>query len=550
MHRASLLLLALLACRAGLGVGLAARLPAWEAYDEPFHFAYAAQIARQGTLPDSSNPMHIHPPAYYALVAAFMWLSGSHQTPLAAPDHNWYLYEGNGGINFALPPRTAEQRSTERDLIAARLFTALFALLGVALTWRAARAVGLSAPFALIGTLFFACHPQALFSSSTLNNDAASLLSGALIAWSLVVSIEQRSGRLALLALLLSGLGSFFKLSSLPLAMAAYLALILCVSWRRALVYALIGAIVIVLSALNLQAMGALLPFAIEINGQAAPIAVWQRLTSELGGLLLGEALQHGALSAFGVFGWGTVKLPLWMIAALWLGTLSGALGVVRLWHRRAIWVLSSAWIALMLSGLALSLLYYNAQLLNSRYLLPSLAAWSIVLAMGWRALGSVGRFVGAGTVCGMLGLSAWLSLGGLEAFYAPPIEFVTPSGGGTPLTAEIKLHAYEVLSPTVRGGEPLEVALTWGAEGRIDEHYTLRLAFIGADGNIYGWLYTFHGAGRYPTGTWRAGTAFREVYRVPIRHDVPAPSIGYVQVMLVELKRAILLDAVPIAVH
>lgn len=97
-------ILALLLCRAALGISMAARLPAWEAYDEPFHFAYAAQIARQGTLPDSSNPMRIHPPAYHALIAAFMWLSGSAQTPLAPPDHNKYFYEATAASTSPCPP--------------------------------------------------------------------------------------------------------------------------------------------------------------------------------------------------------------------------------------------------------------------------------------------------------------------------------------------------------------------------------------------------------------------------------------------------------------
>ncbi|PJF31728.1 MAG: hypothetical protein CUN51_01955 [Candidatus Thermofonsia Clade 1 bacterium] len=551
VRRLTPLIIAVLLCRAAFGIGVAMRTPAWEAQDEPFHFAYAAQIARQGTLPDSNNPMHIHPPAYHALVAAFMWLSGSTQTPLAPPDHNWYFYEGNGGINFALPARTLEQRSTERDLIAARLFTAILAIVGVAVVWRTARRAGLKAPFALIGTLFFACHPQALFSSSTLSNDAAALLIGALIIWSVVAAMQRRSARLALLGLGLSGVGNLFKLNILPLTIAACLALALCLSWRRAVGYALISAAMLGLGTLIIRETGILLPFAAEVGGRAAPLALWERLQSDLGGVLFREALQHGALSAFGVFGWGTVRLPLWTVGALWLGALIGTIGIARLWRVRLLWALISACGALVIAAAALSLLYYNPQLLNSRYLLPSLAAWAILLALGWSALSKIGRYAGTGTVCGMVALSAWLGWGGLAAVYAPPIQFVAvPEGQSIALMPEISLRSYEVLSPSVRGGESLEVALIWAADGDISENYTLRLAFVGADGNIYGWLYTFHGAGRYPTGVWRAGTAFREVYRVPIRSDVPVPSAGYLQVMLVELEHAILLDSIPISVR
>lgn len=543
-------ILALLLCRAALGISMAARTPAWEAYDEPFHFAYAAQIARQGTLPDSSNPMRIHPPAYHALIAAFMWLSGSAQTPLAPPDHNKYFYEGNGGINFALPARTPEQHSTERDLIAARLFTALLALIAVAVVWRAARLAGLSAPLSLIGTAVFAYYPQALFSSSTLNNDAASLMLGALIVGCLVGAAQRRSGGFAVAAFALSGLGSFFKLNILPLALAACLTATLCLSWRRAIGLLLIGATLLGLIAFTLRDSGVLLPFAVEVGGQAALPALWQRLRGELGGVLLGEALRYGALSAFGSFGWGTVKLPVWLIAVLGLGALVDGIGAARLWRTQLFWALIGVCGSLVISALTLSLLYYNPQLFNSRYLLPSLAAWALLMALGGQALGRVGRWAGASVACGLFGLSAWLSLGGLAAIYAPPIQVVDFSTGGVTLTPEISLRAYEVLSPSVQGGESLEVALTWAAESAIESNYTLRLAFIGADGAIYGWLYTFHGAGRYPTAVWRPKTAFREVYRLPLRRDVPAPSIGYVQVLLVEVESAVLLGDAPISVR
>jgi hypothetical protein len=545
------LLLSLLLCRAALGIGMAIRTPAWEAYDEPFHFAYAAQLARQGTLPDSGNPMHIHPPAYHALIAAFMQLSGSLETPLAPPDHNWYFYAGSGNPNFALPARTAEQRSTQRDLIAARLFTALIALIAAAVTWRTARAARLNASLAFCATVFFACHPQALFSGSTLNNDAAAMWIGALIAWCLVAAAQGRRARFALTALALSIFGSAVKLSVLPLSVAAALALVFSGKLRQWLGYALLSGALIAVGAFAAGGSDLLLPFAAQVHGQMAPLAIWGRLGSPLGALLLGDALRYGATSAFGIFGWGTIQLPSWTQGALWLGVLIGALGIWRVRCKRTLWTLLSASLSAIAAALALSLLYYNGRLLSARYLLPSLAAWAIALALCWRALGRLGAYTALGMACALLALSAWLAYGGLAAYYAPPIQFVAVSqADGTPLSDSISLRAYEVLSPSVRGGESVVVALTWQAERAIHQNYTLRLAFIGADGELYGWLYTFHGNGLYPTTAWRAGTAFREVYRVPIRRDVPAPSIGHVQVMLVEAQSAVLLSAAPIRVH
>lgn len=551
MRRLPLICLALLLCRAAVGFAVALATPPWEAYDEPFHFAYAAQLARQGTLPDSSNPMHIHPPAYYAVIAAFMVLSGSTQTPIAPPDHNLYFYEGNGGINFALPARTAEQGSTARDLLAARLCTALFALIAVALTFRAARAAGLTAALALSAAALFAFYPQYLFSSSTLNNDAAAALFGALIVWLLAESVRRRAAAFAAAALVLSILGSAFKLNVLPLAAAACLALALCLNWRRLILVLLISGGALVLGLLVLGRLGILLPFAAEVGGQAAPLAAWRTLTGELGGALLSDALRYGAESAFGIFGWGTLRLPLWVNAALWLCALSALIGLGHLWRRRLVWVLLSACGVLGAAGLALSLLYYNGQLLNSRYLLPSLAAWVLLLALGWDALGKTGRRLAVGAAFALIALGVWLPYGWLAPSYAPPIQFVAaPSAEGTLLTPTIRLRAYEALSAEVRGGETVALALTWQAEGVIHENYTLRLAFIGMDGGGYGWLHTFHGAGLYPTSAWQAGTAFREVYFLPVRRDVPAPSVGYVQVTLVEAGVSALLEALPIQVR
>lgn len=551
MRRLLPLTLAVLMLRAALGIGMALRAPAWEAYDEPFHFAYAAQLARQGTLPDSSNPMHIHPPAYHALIAAFMRFSNSADTPLAPPDHNWHFYAGSGNPNFALPARTAEQRSTQRDLIAARLFTALLALIAVASTWRAARIVRLSPLLALSATVFFAFHPQALFSGSTLNNDAAATLIGAFIALYLVAAIQWRSAHLAFIALALSNAGSAVKLNVLPLGVAAGLALVFSSKPRRLIGYALLSGALMASGALIAHKLDVSLPFAAQVHGQAAPLAVWQRLHSTFGALLLSDALRYGAASAFGVFGWGTLHLPSWIHLALWIGVMVSALGAWRLWRNRLWWTLLSACLSSVLAALALSLLYYNGKLLNGRYLLPSLAAWTLILALSWRSAGKIGRGVAVGMACALLGLSAWLTYSGIAAYYMPPIQFVaTTAETGIELTPEISLRAHEVLSPSVRGGESAIVALTWQAEQAIGENYTLRLAFIGADGAIYGWLYTFHGNGLYPTSAWQAGRAFREVYRVPVRSDVPVPSIGYIQVMLVEPQRAVLLDSTPIHVR
>jgi hypothetical protein len=545
------LLLALLVCRAAAGFAVALATPPWEAYDEPFHFAYAAQLARQGTLPDSANPMHIHPPAYYALLAAFMVLSGSTQSPIAPPDHNLYFYEGDGGINFALPARTAEQHETARDLLAARLFTGLFALLAVALAFRAARAAGLSATLSLSAAALFAFYPQYLFSSSTLNNDAAAALIGALIVWLLVESVRRRTARFALAALVVSIVGSIFKLNVLPLAAAACFGLALRLSWRRLIRVLLISGGGLVLGLLLLGSLGILLPFAAEVHGQAAPLAVWRTLTGELGSALLSDALRYGVESAFGIFGWGTLRLPLWVNAALWLCVLSALIGYRRLWRRRLVWLLLSACAVLGAAGLALSLLYYNGQLLNSRYLLPSLAAWVLLLALGWDALGKVGRRLSMGAALALMGLGVWLPYGGLSPSYAPPLRFAAPpTPEGSLLTPTIRLRASEVISAEVRGGEAVALALTWQAEGVIRENYTLRLAFIGADGGGYGWLHTFHGAGLYPTSAWQAGTAFREVYYLPVRRDVPAPSVGYVQVTLVEAGISVLLEGLPIQVR
>ncbi|MCE7949363.1 MAG: hypothetical protein DYG88_18240 [Chloroflexi bacterium CFX4] len=551
MRHLLVLLLFLLLCRAAVGFAVALATPPWEAYDEPFHFAYAAQLAQQGTRPDSTNPMHIHPPAYYTLLAAFMVLSGSAQTPIAPPDHNLYFYEGNGGINFALPARTAEQHRTVHDLIAARLFTALFALIAVSLTFRAACAAGLPTALTLSAAALFAFYPQYLFSSSTLNNDAAAVLIGALIVWLLVESVRRRAARFALAALVLSIIGNAFKLNVLPLAAAACFGLALCLSWQRLMHMLIIGGGVLVLGLLLLSNMGILLPFAAEVHGQAAPLAVWQALTGELGGALLSDALRYGVESAFGIFGWGTLRLPLWVNALLWLCVLSALIGLGRLWRQRLVWLLLSACAVLCAAGLALSLLYYNGQLLNSRYLLPSLAAWMLLLAFGWNALGKVGRRLGVGAALTLICLGVWLPYGWLSPSYAPPLRFAAaPTSEGILLTPTIRLRAYETLSAAVRGGETVALALTWQAEGVIHENYTLRLAFIGADGGGYGWLHTFHGAGLYPTAAWQAGTAFREVYALPVRRDVPAPSVGYVQVTLVEAGVSVLLEGLPIQVR
>ena len=97
-------LLLLLAARLALGLAYSQVVPAWEAYDEDGHFAYAHFLAAHHNLVLPANDPEaaqiwekFQPPLYYDLIAPLVRLFEREPT-FQSPALNPYLAKGDAGL--------------------------------------------------------------------------------------------------------------------------------------------------------------------------------------------------------------------------------------------------------------------------------------------------------------------------------------------------------------------------------------------------------------------------------------------------------------------
>lgn len=359
-------LAAIILWRWGVGAQISLAVPAWEAYDEPGHFAYAVTLATTGRLPErpdtvrptsaAETPERIQPPLYYALIALALSASNTDVSNFQYPDPNPYFYFGAGNPNYALhrDPPTPAQAEIERALRFSRLWSLLLTLPGVAFAYRAARThfssgtgdnVGRTA--AIFAALVVAIWPQALFSGSMVTNDSLIFTFSTAATW-LILRVAWERGaeatalrsaetqpsllpapRLAsdlkiiqrkatvwdwFMIATVIGLGMLVKLNML-LMLVPFGVLVLARSSRRQAWrwLGLAAAGTVGLLALLATSESILLPFR-EVThlGESMLGAMWNSLTTN-GVNLIWAAFTYLMYSGFGLFGWGSVPFPTWM---------------------------------------------------------------------------------------------------------------------------------------------------------------------------------------------------------------------------------------------
>ncbi len=394
MSRTETTLLALILAGYLLVAGLFAALtPPWQAPDEPAHYNYIAQIARDGCCP---------------VIAPGDWQS-DYQAQLTrerfAPallgrldtiqyeDHQPPLYYLLGSMVFKL---------ADGSLTALRLLSALIGAGVVLCAWGVGRALLPDRPAArLAAVALVAFLPQHVAVLASVNNDA---LAGLVVGLGLWLSVSHAQGGPARPWALgvVAGVGLLTKISTLLLLPVMALALLL--RWRadrgrpaslaRALAGLLIPALALggVWIARNLAVYG--FPDLFGLRAHDAVVAGQLRtadLIAQIGaGEYLRRALQTTFNSFWGQFGWMALPLPDWiyaLIAALLLAALAGlAAGWAGRERPPAPETLAGALVlaaAVLLAVLAYA--YYNTEFVQfqGRYLYPGLSPLALALALG-----------------------------------------------------------------------------------------------------------------------------------------------------------------------
>lgn len=380
--------------------------PAWQAPDEPAHYNYIAQVARDGCCPK------IEPADWDS--AYLEQLKSSHFAPetlgnllnVQYEDHQPPLYYLLQAPVFSL---------TGGSLVALRLFSVLMGAGIVLCTFATSIVLMPDRPQVALGAAaLLAFLPQHVAVVASVNNDSLSNLIIAMTLLACVLYMKGQDVRPWQFGLLV-GLGMLTKVSTLILVPLVCLTLLLRwwqlppqVRWYRLLarMVAYFAVPVLVLGGIwwvhSMNVYG--FPDLFGLRQHDRVVTDQPRtadLIAQIGfGQYLGRAVQTSFNSFWGQFGWMALPLPDWMYRVI-LGLMVICLSGVAVQNfvrddppapdavpatKRIIWLLPTALIVLAV----LAYFYYNTVFLQlqGRYMFTGLIAFAIVMSVGldaWR---------------------------------------------------------------------------------------------------------------------------------------------------------------------
>jgi 4-amino-4-deoxy-L-arabinose transferase-like glycosyltransferase len=539
-------------------------------------------------------PVYYAPPLYYvlgALLVADLDTDGFDAGVVPNPNwaRGWAPTPGRSPENKHIYVHTAAQRPPYAGWAMAMLRLRVFSLLlggatvvgvyALARTLWSARSISLGGvtgqSWVLATTALVAFNPAFLFVTVGVTNDALliALSTWAFLLMARIVSgeVSHRWGSVALLGVLL-GLGTLTKQSALALLPVAALAVVWGArSPRRALqgLFLCFGLVTLIAGwwyVHNTLAYHDPLGF----QPHQAPTEDWQPPLS-----LLVRQMGQALRGYWAVFGWGLILVePLvYIISAAF--SLIGLLGWLRrparethlktAQERRVVVILALGGL-LNLIGLLLWLLRTSAP--YGRLLFPSLGPLASLLVLGWqRWLGRRHGRLFAWAVVLMLGLFAvivpWRYL---RPAYASPVVSPPAAGEATPLNARfdvrdvgaassaetLRLLAYHMSSATARPGDQVTLILFWQTTAPLESPPSDGPSGAPSNGRPAGAPLTvfvqlapqypedrvagvddYLGTSRYPSQVWQPGETIRQVHRLRLPEDAPAPVLYWFNVGL-----------------
>lgn len=308
-----------------LGIGYSLLMPIWEAPDEPAHYHLAWRIARKGMYaPLNINYEANQPRAYYYVGSLVIRALDS-----VDPRYSDYILPREYIYNIRVPERRFEWNDENYRFLfgvyTLRWINLVFGGLALWLNWKTFKSITPDKPpLALAALALAGLTPQYLHIMSSVNNDAAGTLSGAILLYLAVKISDTGNIRLtitsAILAILLP-LTS--KLTALPVG-AAVLTMI-AVKWlkdsRRKRWLTMFGSIL-------LLGAGLVYLFLPNVRPSAASEIAWRLFSfHERAWTLeyLTSTFNQILATYWGQVGWLAVGLPAWSIILL---TALGFLGI------------------------------------------------------------------------------------------------------------------------------------------------------------------------------------------------------------------------------
>ncbi len=542
--------------------------PLWEAPDEPSHFHYLCYLLDQKTLPtpESGFDTWHHPPLFYLIAAlAVSDVELSDYINWRRPNPKSFIVDQTNPTNS--PPgiqlHSVRELPPYQDIPLAvhrlRWLNVLFGAVSVVAAYLLSKKIFPLQTWLAVGAAsVVAFNPQFLFTSASLNNDAAvtAAFSLGLLPAIAIVQGDHRWQKFATLGVL-AGVSVLFKQSGLALLGVAG-AVILWTSWQSRRFQNLFKwsawvGIPFVLLTGPFYLRNTLLygdPFAYKMHRAVHPPTGARTLWEVIGSAKMLNRLHQ---TFWGYFGWANLPLPETVFKILFLVYLLALLGLA-IWfgwgrNRWAKPAGGAATVVLLLLATGIAcvipvryIMTFGAFGMQGRYFFPMIAALGLVVSLGfysllpgrWRSLPVIGLSLG------LFALAAWAPAHIIQPAYpylgdAPAILNTRQVERSDDFGGVIELAGYSA-NPNEKTGQ-LRLTLFWRTVSIPQQDYTVFVHLLNpADGALLSQDDRRPLDGDFPTNLWRPGDVMRTTHTLALP-KAPAPVLYILEVGLYNWK-------------
>jgi len=546
-------LIALITVFVILGVVYSVVVPLWEAPDETTHFGYIAHLVKTRSLPVQQigvlDEAH-QPPLYYA-VAALVASVADFDDPTGAFQPNpQFIWARQGGVEHNVAfHRTAETfpyRGIALAVHLARWVSIIAGAVTVACTYAIARHVFPETRcLALLAAALTAFNPQFLFISSSVSLDGMTAMTCTLALWQLIRTLEQpfRWQRWALTGIC-CGLAVLSKPSAFVVGLTAGGLLLLSAIRHRSRSLLWRGALALGIAFLLVSGWWFVRNWLLygDPLGWRTFLANWT-VVQRHSMVKWNDVCRFFTTqfqSYWARFGWMTIPVPKWtyqlLLAVCGLSLLGWG---IWLWRRR--WRLLREPQALSLIALILfptlqeafqfrSIFTFDASWYQGRYLFPSIAALSILLAAGlWNLTSNwTARSVSAAVGAGLLLLATIVPIWVIRPQYVTPTlakwqVWTLPHHSDVTFGERIRLLGYRVERAESPHQPTTILTLYWQAAQHPDLDYSAFVHLLSEAGELVAQCDAGLGSDQnYPTSAWWTGDIIPSQHTLTLPPDLP----------------------------
>jgi len=563
-----------------LGLGYSTLTPIFENSDETLHYPYIKHLADGNGLPVAApgqlwNQEATQPPLYYAIVAAStFWIDTTNLPDYLQYNPHWLFTEVRAVINdnqnrvLHGPMDAFPYRQTALAIQIGRWWSLLFGVITVICSFYIFRQLyPKSLALTVTATALTALTPQFIRVSATVSNDS---LSAALAAAAVLLALKftqpahmaLAKGRRtalnfnhnhALLLGLLAGLALLTKLSSLTtfflVAFILFWRLLFLGElhqrpWLKLAGWLLLAAAVTVLLNgwylwRNYQLYGEWLATETHLNlagrGYLSLPQIWA----------LRDEIQR---AYWATFGWGQIRPPEWVFAALRIFTTVGLASLLvaivtrlaqgnknrplplNLAHINLEHIIFLAFWAALNLALYLRWIMAVGSVSHTRLIFPAITAISLLLALGWHALAPPRRewWISAVVAVALLALNLY-SLGWLIYPAFTPNQPTSPAAG-PPLDItflnSLKLTSGNVTASTA-GSDAIQIQADWQVLTPPAKNYSVAAVLLAPNGAALAQRQTYPGLGLRPTRYLQPGQTFTDIYPLKLATVITQPLVA-----------------------